>query len=114
MPQNRLSGEDAVVIFFSLLGLIGRGVLYSRKFPSIMISVFLSAGITALVYRFLGGIQGATFMVGALKLGGTIAVLIGVAWWIDSTRELAPQQVFRLVSQQAIVGKWNWKAVGPN
>jgi hypothetical protein len=114
MPQKQLSGEDFVVVLFSLLGLLGSAALYSLRFPSIMISIFLSAGITAVVYRFLGGTQGATFVVGALKLGGTAAVLIGVAWWIDSTRELAPQQVFRLASQQAMVGKWNWKAVGPN
>ena len=50
-----------------------------------MIALFLSAGVTALLYRFLGGVQGATFTVGALKLGGAAAVMIGVAYWLDGT-----------------------------
>jgi hypothetical protein len=114
MPVGRLTGEDIVVIFFSLLGLMGSVLLYHFGFPSIMVSVFLSAGITALVYRFLGGIQGAKFALGALKLGGTIAVLIGVAYWMDKTNELGPEQMFRVASDDAVVGRWNWKAVFPN
>lgn len=114
MPADQLSSEDRVVIFFSLFGLMGSVVLYYLRFPSIMISVFLSAGITALAYRFLGGVQGATFAVGALKLGGATAVLIGVAFWINSTGELAPRQEFRVASKDAIVGTWDWKAVGPS
>ena len=76
-----------------------------------MVSVFLSAGITALVYRFLGGIRNASFAVGALKLGGTIAALIGIAFWIDSTKELNPR--FHLVSTDMILGDWEWDYAGP-
>lgn len=109
---KQLSGEDYVVICFSLLGLVGSVFLYFLRMPSVMISVFLSAGIAALVYRFLGGIQGATFTVGALKLTGTIAALIGVAFWIDSTKQLTPQ--FHLVSDDVMVGEWEWDSVGPS
>jgi hypothetical protein len=114
MPKNQLSGEDKVVIFFSLLGLIGSVVLYYFKFPSLMVSIFLSSGITSLVYRFLGGIQGAKFVVGALTLGGSIAALIGLAYWMDSTKQLAPRQEFRVASNDIMVGSWDWKSVGPS
>jgi len=114
MAIQRLSGEDKAVIFFSLLGFVGSPVLYYLKFPSVMVALFLSAGVTALLYRFLGGVQGATFTVGALKVGGAAAVLIGVAYWLDGTKELAPRHVFRLSSEDRITGTWNWKSVGPS
>jgi len=110
---GQLSGEDKVVICFSLLGLIGSVVLYFLKLPSIMISIFLSAGITALVYRFLGGIQGASFAIGALKLGGTIAALIGIAFSVDHTLEFEARS-FHLVSDDVMLGEWQWEAVGPS
>jgi hypothetical protein len=124
-PVKQLSGEDKVVICFSLLGLIGSVALYFLKVPSVMISIFLSAGITALVYRFLGGIQNATFAVGALKLGGTIAALIGIAFWVDdrldSNREYLDSQRneweahrFHLVSDDVMVGEWEWEVIGPS
>ena len=109
---KRLSGEDKAVICFSLLGLLGSVVFYLLKMPSIMISIFLSAGITALVYRFLGGIKEASFGIGALKIGGTIAALVGVAFWIDSTKQLNPE--FHLLSEDTMVGEWQWDVAGPN
>jgi hypothetical protein len=110
--MKQLSGEDRVVICFSLLGLLGSVAFYFLRMPSIIISIFLSAGITALVYRFLGGIKDASFGIGALKLGGTIAVLIGVAYWIDSTKQLNPE--FHLLSPDTMVGEWQWDAAGPD
>jgi hypothetical protein len=118
-----LSGEDKVVICFALLGLIGSVVLHRLNLPSVIISVFLSAGITALVYRFLGGIQGASFRVGALKLGGAIAALVGVAFWIDgrmdahekyldAQRKESEAQQFHLVSDDVMVGTWEWDVIG--
>jgi len=111
MP-GQLSGEDKVVICFSLLGLIGSVILYRLGFPPVMVSIFLSAGITALVYRFLGGIQGASFGVGALKLSGTIAALVGIAYWVNSTNQLQPN--FHLVSNDVLVGPWEWDVVLPS
>jgi len=109
-----LSDEDKVVLGFSLLGLLGSVPLYMLHVPSIIISIFLSAGITALVYRFLGGLSEATFVMGAMRLGGAIAAVVGVAFWINSTHQLDPQQSFRLASDEAMVGEWDWQAVGPN
>ena len=71
--QKHLSGEDKVVIFVSLFTLSASVLLYIYRFPPTMAAIFLATGITSWVYRFLGGIQGATFRLGALKLGGTFA-----------------------------------------
>ena len=111
MTNKRLSGEDKVAVLVVLFGLGGGALLYRLAMPSIMTSLFLSAGISSLVYRFLGGIKGAEFSMGPMKLGGTIAALIGVAWWLDSTRGLDPQYKFHLISAEAIVGSWDWKSV---
>jgi len=78
-----------------------------------MVAVLLSAGITALVYRFLGGIGNATFTLGHfLKLGGTIAALVGIAYWADATNQLQPD--FHLVSNDIMIGTWEWDYAGPN
>jgi hypothetical protein len=48
----------------------------------------VGTAIAALTYRFLGGIPPDTsFSVGALKLGGTFAALIGSAWLINGPLE---------------------------
>jgi hypothetical protein len=109
---KRLSGEDNVVILFSLLGLIGSVLLFFLKCPSVMISIFLSAGITALVYRFLGGIRGVKFGIGALKLSGTLGALVGIAWWVDGRLDEAKR--FHLPSDDVLVGEWEWDVVGPS
>jgi len=109
---RQLSGEDKVVIGFSLLGLIGSIALYLLGLPSVMISFFLSAGLVALVYRFLGGIQGASFKVGAMKLTGTAAALCCIAFLVDP--RLETQQKFHLISDNVMVGEWEWEAVGPS
>ncbi len=109
-----LSDEDKVALGFSLLGLIGGVLLYFLHVPSIIISVFISTGLTALVYRFLGGLSEATFVMGAMRLGGATAVVVGVAFWINGTHQLDPLQSFHLTSDDAMVGEWDWQAVGPN
>jgi len=111
-PDNR--SEDTILLFFALLGLVGSVVLYYLKLPSIMTSVFLSMGVSALVYRFLGGIEVGSFNLGPLKVGGSLAALIGVALWMNNTRELDPQYKFHVPTQDVIAGDWDWKAVGPN
>jgi hypothetical protein len=115
MPNGKnLSEEDKIVIFFTLLALLGGVGLYFVGAPPIMVSVFLSAGITSLAYRFLGGIQGAEFHIGALKMGGAIAVLIGVAWWMNSLGQFYPKYCgFHLLSEDELIGRWNWKALSP-
>lgn len=109
------SGELSarVAICLTLLFLFGGAILYWFQMPRIITALFLSAGVTLLVYHFLGGIPlDSEFHLGALRLGGSMAVLIGVAWWLSSNPDLDPQYRFHIVSPEAIVGSWDWKAVG--
>lgn len=84
--------DEIVVSAFAFLG-IGGGVFLPMqygfdKIPPITVSFLLATGLAALTYRYLGGIEGASFTVGALKLGGALAALVGVAMLINNS--LAP------------------------
>jgi len=97
--------DEVIVAAFAFLGLAG-GVFLPLRYPvpPITTSFLLATGLAALAYRYLGGIQGATFSVGALKLGGALAALVGIALLINQT--LAKQsrglEVFEVSGQ--IVG----------
>jgi hypothetical protein len=82
--------DDLIVLLFALFGLAG-GVLFPRYLhtPPITTSFLLATGLAALTYRFLGGIQSASFAVGGLKLGGSLAALVGIALLIN--HELVPE-----------------------
>jgi len=62
-----------------LLGLLGGVVLHVTVKSPVITSLFLATGVASLVYRFLGGTEGATFVWGAIKMGGSLAALVGVA-----------------------------------
>ncbi len=49
-----------------------------------MVSFLLATGLAALAYRYLGGIQGASFATGTFKLGGALAALVGIALLINN------------------------------
>jgi len=71
----------AIVVFGAFIGAV---LLWKTNAPPILIATLAGMSVAALVYRFLGGIAPDTSVtIGALKLGGTIAALIGVAWFID-------------------------------
>jgi hypothetical protein len=79
------SMDDIVVAAFAFLG-IGCAVFLQLRFeyvPPIIVSFLLATGLAALTYRFLGGVEGASFAVGALKLGGALAALVGIAMLIN-------------------------------
>ena len=80
--------DEIVVSAFAFFG-VGGGVLLPLfygydKIPPITASFLLATGLAALTYRYLGGIEGASFTVGALKLGGALAALGGVAMIINN------------------------------
>jgi hypothetical protein len=84
--------DEIVVSAFAFLG-IGGGVFLPmqygfEKIPPITVSFLLATGLAALTYRYLGGIEGASITVGALKLGGALAALVGIAMLINNS--LAP------------------------
>jgi hypothetical protein len=75
--------EKVVVITILVIGLIGGVLLVNFQQPPIVSSIFIALGIATVVYHFLGGIEVSEFNMGPVKLGGSIAALIGSAWFIN-------------------------------
>lgn len=104
--------DEIIVASFAFLGVGGAVFLpLYNSIPPITTSFLLATGLAALTYRFLGGIQGASFTVGSLKLGGALAALVGIAMLIDNSlvKQLAaqPQHVVWQVQGQVLDGQGN-------
>lgn len=84
--------EKIVIVISLIIGFLGGILLIAFKFPPVIPSVFISMAISVLVYHFLGGISEAGFNMGPVKMGGSIAALIGCAFVIN---HLLDQQVKR-------------------
>jgi hypothetical protein len=96
--------EDILVALFALMGFLGSVLLYrTASAAPIIVAFFLATGVSAVVYRFLGGIQGATFVWGALKLTGTMAALVGVAFGVNHYLQLSTGII------EAPEGKYEWQ-----
>jgi hypothetical protein len=54
-----------------------------NQIPPILPSVLLATGLAALTYRFLGGLDGAIFQMGAFKAAGGLAALALISWGIN-------------------------------
>ena len=71
-------------------------------YPPMLVSILLGIGTAALTYRYLGGTKGSEFQVGALKVAGSAAMLLGTAffsnWGLTSqmTRDHGPRTVSSL------------------
>lgn len=85
--QSGLSTEDTVIILVVAVGFLGSITIYFLKLPPIIIAIFLATGISSLIYRFLGGIQNTTFNLGPVRFAGSIAALIGCAFFINGYLE---------------------------
>ena len=55
-----------------------------KYYPPMLLSILLGIAVAALTYRYLGGSQGSVFSVGALKIVGSAALLIGTAYLANS------------------------------
>jgi hypothetical protein len=95
--------DEIIVALFAFLGVGGAVFLPLRyPIPPITTSFLLATGLAALTYRFLGGIQGASFTIGSLKLGGALAALVGIAMLINNTlvKQIPkPHQVWQVSGQ---------------
>lgn len=80
--------EDLVITIAVAVGLIVAlaltiaSVAWKLEFPPTITSTFLAIALAALTYRFLGGVGGAEFSVGLLKLGGSAAFVVGLIWFV--------------------------------
>lgn len=83
-PVGRASPlDDTVIVLFAFLG-VGAAVvlpLVFNNFSPTTTAFLLATGLAALIYRFLGGIQGTSFNIGAAKLTGTLAALLATAFY---------------------------------
>ena len=95
--------DEIVVAAFAIFGVAGAVFLPLRyPIPPITTSFLLATGLAALAYRFLGGIPGASVTVGALKLGGALAALVGIALIVNNalSRQLPqPHEVWQVSGQ---------------
>lgn len=83
--------------------------VWEVDFPPTIVATFLSVALAALTYRFLGGVGGAEFSIGLLKLGGSAAFVVGLIWFIgDRLREdqhlYSDTSVYR-AKEQALEGQ---------
>ncbi|WP_299007199.1 hypothetical protein [uncultured Shewanella sp.] len=86
--RKALSAEDIVVIIAIVMTLLLAPVLtvlwYLKEpilVPPPIIAIFLGIAVSSILYRFLGGIHNASLTIGALRVTGSAAILIFVAWW---------------------------------
>ncbi len=95
--------DEIVVVAFAVFGVAGAVFLPLRyNIPPIITAYLMSTGLAALAYRFLGGVQGSSLTVGALKLSGALAALVGIASLINHTlvSELPkPHEVWQVTGQ---------------
>ena len=99
-------------MLFAAAGLFGGAYFHLRTDAKpIVVAIFIATGIAALVYRFLGGITDTTFTIKSLKLGGTMAALLGSAFAINSAleRQMRPVALFSVRKPADLVGRWKWQ-----
>ncbi len=57
--------------------------VFPNQIPPILPSVLLATGLAALTYRFLGGLEGASFQMHGFKAAGGLAALALITWGIN-------------------------------
>ena len=73
-----------IAVFF--LGAVGSYIFGSP----ILTAVCAGLIVTALLYRFFGGVEGSTFTVATFKASGSVAVFAFVTWFVNG--ELVKQK----------------------
>lgn len=79
--------ERKFIAMMVLVGLAGGVLLHVFDQAPFVIAIFLGTGVASLVYGFLGGIDDARFDLGPVKMGGSLAALVGVAWLANAKLE---------------------------
>ena len=79
-------GDDRILIpgILATFTVAVLGSTRALEMDAIVTAVFLASGVAMLVFRFLGGISSETsFNTGAFRVGGSLAALIGCAWYFN-------------------------------
>jgi regulator of replication initiation timing len=119
-PNHPTAGkrhDDIVIIVVMAITLVTPILLVvwwtveGRLFPPMLISVLFGIAIATLTYRYLGGTEKSEFSVGALKLAGSAAMLLGTTWLTNHglstqmTLELKPNRISELEQQLDVLRK---------
>lgn len=75
--------ENRILLGLILLFVIGGVVSLGLDQPPIITAVCVGLTITAILYRFLGGVEGSTFKVATFKTSGSAAVLAFAVWYVN-------------------------------
>ena len=75
--------ETKVVLGFIVLFAIAGAVSLGLDQPPVITALSVGVVITAILYRFLGGVEGSTFKVATFKASGSAAVLAFVVWYVN-------------------------------
>ena len=70
--------EDWVVVALFILSVPGGFVAAYMNFQPILVAVLVAFGIAAAIFRFLGGVEGASIKTGSLRLSGSAAVFLAI------------------------------------
>jgi cell division protein FtsB len=62
--------------------------IYGYYYPPMLLSILLGIAVATITYKYLGGTSGSEFKVGALKLAGSSALLIGTVYFANSSLEV--------------------------
>lgn len=102
--KKRFSVEDVIVTSAVFLGFGAGIVLAVLKQPPALVAVVLAAGVSALVHRFLGGLQGGEILFGAIKLVGAVGALMGVFFILNHYLVEQQQKAY----ETTLAGPWRW------
>lgn len=85
--------EDRVLIALIVTGIAGGIVFYFIDGAKFLSAVFLSIALSAIVYKYLGGITETNFKIGLFKVTGSAAFMIGCIWFLNTQILAAGPQV---------------------
>lgn len=70
-----------VICAGTAMTLIGLGMFTGHWPPAFPVAILIGAAVATLTFRYLGGTAPTTFGLGALKLSGSAALLVGIAYF---------------------------------
>ena len=88
--NDKIGLDDKVII--SVIAICGLGgvllTLFRLPAAPVLISILMATAMSALVYRFLGGIEAGThFALGFIQVGGSLAALFGLIYFLNPILE---------------------------
>ena len=103
--DERKKFEDLILVILIGLGLLIGAFLYFKPDGQPISSIFVTFGLSCLLYRFLGGIgQNTKFSVGAFRLGGSAAFMVGCIFFINEY--IYPRPEVNSIVIDAPVDRW--------